>query len=74
MFLAVVGLCCCTQAFFSYGEWGYSLHCGGFFCGAQALGKQASVVATHELSWLQACWIFPGQGSNLCPLHCKTNS
>ena len=57
-FLAVVGLCCCTQAFSSCSEWGYSLlYCVGFSlqggfsrCRAQALGIQASVVAADGLS------------------------
>ena len=46
LFLAVLGLRCCTWVFSSCCEWGLLLscsaqasHCGGFFCcGAQALG------------------------------------
>ena len=52
------GLCCCTWAFSSCGEWGllfvcgvWSSHCGGFSCcRAQALGTRASVVVAHGLS------------------------
>ena len=32
-------------------------------------GTQASVVVAHGLSCSAACGIFPGQGSNPCPLH-----
>ena len=52
LFLAVLGLCCCAQAFSSCGEQGLlcscctqASHCGGFSrCGAWAL--------VHELSFL----------------------
>ena len=44
--LAVLGLCCCTQAFSRCGGWGLLSSCGvrashfsGFSCGAQALGS-----------------------------------
>ena len=55
LFLAVLGLCCCAQAFSSCGT---TLHCGarashcGDFscCGAQALGVWASVVVARRLS------------------------
>ena len=57
LFLASLGLCCCTRAFSSCGGRGASLccgsrasHCGGFSCcGARALGAQASVVVAHRL-------------------------
>ena len=57
-FLAALGLCCCTRAFSSCGEWGLTLrcgawasHCGGFSCcGARALGARASVVVARGLS------------------------
>ena len=56
---------------------GYSLvvsmwvsHCGGFSCcGAWALGTQASVVVTDELSSPAVCEIFQDQGWSPCPLH-----
>ena len=58
LFLAVLSLHCCTQAFSSCGEWGATLrcsapasHCGGFSCcRAQALGTQPSVVVARGLS------------------------
>ena len=55
-------------------------HCGGFNCGARALGTQASVavacglycegsvVAAHRLSDPMTCGIFPDQGLNPCAL------
>ena len=49
LFLAMLGLCCCTQAFSSCGV-GVS-HWGGFSCcRAQALGTRVSVVAALRLS------------------------
>ena len=33
-----------------------------------------SVVASHGLSCPVACGIFPDQGWNLCPLHCRVDS
>ena len=58
LFLAVLGLCCCTQAFSSCGEQGATLrcgarasHCSGFSCcRAWALGMGASVVVARGLS------------------------
>ena len=57
LFLAVLGLHCCTRAFSSYSERGLlfvvvcRLHCGGFSCcGARALGVRASVVVARGLS------------------------
>ena len=57
LFLAALGLRCCTQAFSSCVEWGLPFivvhrlpHCGGFSCcGAWALGTRASVVVSHRL-------------------------
>ena len=50
-------------------------HCSGFsYCGARALGTRASVVVARGLSCSVACGIFPGQGSNLCPLHWQGDS
>ena len=55
-------------------------HCGGFTCGARALGAQASaavacglyckgsVVVAHRLSDPMTCGIFPDQGWNPCAL------
>ena len=51
--MAALGLCCFAWAFSSWGEWGCSSlrasHCGGFSCGAQALGPWASAVAAAGL-------------------------
>ena len=54
LFLPVLGLRCCAQAFSSCGEQGllfvavWASHCCGFSrCGAQALGAQASIVVTR---------------------------
>ena len=41
--------------------WGFSC------CRAHALGCAGSVAVVHGLSCLEACGIFPDQGSNLCP-------
>ena len=50
-------------------------HCSGFsFCGAQALGVQASVVVVHGLSCSVACGMFLDQGSNPRPLHWQVDS
>ena len=57
LFLAALGLCCRTQAISSCRERGLlssfgaqASRGGGFSCGAQALGAQASVVRAHGLS------------------------
>jgi hypothetical protein len=42
--------------------------------GHRLYGEWASVVVEHGLSCPVACGIFPGQGLNRCPLHCKANS
>ena len=50
----------------------WASHCGGFSCGAQALGgARASVVAAGRLSCPEACGIFPDQGLKLCLLFGK---
>ena len=56
LFLAVLGLRCCAQAFFSCGEWGLLfvavrgiLIVVASRCGARALGAQASVVVACGL-------------------------
>ena len=49
--------------------------CSGFsYCGARAVGTQASVVAAHRLSCFAICGIFSDQGSNPCPLHWQADS
>ena len=55
LFMAALGLHCCTRAFSSCGEWGllFIAVCGlltavaCLCCGARALGTQASVVVAH---------------------------
>ena len=57
LYLAVLGLRCCVQAFSSCGEWGATLRCSarasychGFCCcRAPALGARASVVVARRL-------------------------
>ena len=41
---------------------------------AHGLQSAGSVVVAHGLSCSAACGIFPGQGSNLCPLHWQADS
>ena len=82
LFLAVLSLCCCAQAFSGCSEWGLlfscgvqASHCGGFSCcRAHALDTWASVVVAQALSCSSACGIFPDQGSNPCPLHWQADS
>ena len=58
LFLAALGLRCCTRAFSSCGEWrllflavrGLLTAVASLCCGARALGVQASVVVAHGLS------------------------
>ena len=57
LFLAALGLCCCTRAFSSCGEWGLLfvaarglLIAVASHCRAWALGAWASVVAARGLS------------------------
>ena len=89
LFLAALGLRCCTWAFSSCGEWGLlfvAVH--GLLVavaslavvhGLQALRLQqlqhaGSVGVAHGLSCSAACGIFPDQGSNPCPLHWQADS
>ena len=77
------------QSFPSCSEWELvsscgvpASHCSGFSCHrAPALCAQASIVWAHGLSchaaWAQlpcSIWIFPDQGSNLCPLPWQADS
>ena len=53
----------------------WASHCRGFSsCRAHALGAQASVVVTPELSRTPACGIFPHQGLNPCLLYWEADS
>ena len=83
--LAVLGLHCCAQAFISCREQGLlssfgarASHPSGLLgCGVESLGHpgfRAHELVAHELCCSAACQIFPDQGLNLCPLHCKADS
>ena len=80
IYLAVMGLRCCTQAFFSCSEWvrgdGYSLlRCvGASVLRLQYFQRMGSGVTVHRLSWSVARGIFLDLRLNQCPLHCKVNS
>ena len=63
VFLAALGLCCCTWAFSSCYEWGLL---ASYRARVSVVGVWASVVA-HGPSCSEACGIF--LGSILCPLH-----
>ena len=99
-FVAALCLCCCTSILWllhkhslvaasgllsSCSAW--ASHCGGFSCcGAQALGKRASVIAplrlqslgsvalVHGLSCPVVHGIFPDQGSNPRSFHWQADS
>ena len=81
LFLAALGLHCCTGAFSSCSEQGLlcslserASHCcglSGFKASSRHVG---SVVVTHGLSSSSACGIFPDQGANLEPLHWQVDS
>ena len=79
LFLAVLDLCCCSQAFSSCGE--RASHCRGFSsCGAPALAQVASEVASSGLQssgsvseWVKSLshvWLFvtPWTVANQAPL------
>ena len=54
---------------------------GGFSCcrawavviQASVLQVSCSVGAAHGFDHCAACWIFPDEGLNLCPLHCQVD-
>ena len=78
--LFVLGLRCYTQAFSSCRERGLTSSCGmqASQCGGFSLQSTGSRrTGCHCSSSAQlpaACRIFPGQGLNWYPLHCKTDS
>ena len=48
LFMAVLGLCCCVQAFSCCGEWGYSLlWCVGFLLFVAKHGLQVQLWGTQ---------------------------
>ena len=82
IYLAVLDLHCCAQAFSSCSKWGLVLVavCGLLLvvvslvaehrlqaCGLQKLQHTGSVAVAFRLSGSLACGIFPDQGSNPCP-------
>ena len=74
--LAALGLCCCLQAFASYGEWGLLLFvCSGFAWWSTGLsGHRLSSYGIWALASPTAHGILPDQGSNLCLLHWQVDS
>ena len=79
LFMAVLGLRFCARAFSSCGKRGPL-----FIAVRGPLTIAASLVAEHRLQTRRLsncgsqaqllCWIFPDQGSNLCPLHWQADS
>ena len=82
LFLAALGLHCCTWAFSSCNAlWLFSScgvwasHWDGFsYSGALALEYSGSEAVAHGLSHPVAWGIFQDQGSNPCPLHLQADS
>ena len=79
LFVAVLGLPFCAQAFSSCGA--LASGCGGLPRCAHRLQAWASLAVhvgsatvVHEFSCFPACGVFPDQGCNLCPLHWQTDS
>ena len=81
LFLAALGLCCCTKAFSGCGEWelfsscdAQASPCSGFsWCKPQVFGQAGfsscgSQVLELGIHCPTAGGIFLDQGSNLCPL------
>ena len=71
LFLATLGLHCSAWALSRFSA--RASHRSGFSC-CGALGAWAAVGVVHGLSYPSARGIFPEQGSNLRPLHCKVDS
>ena len=80
LFLAVLGLPCCTRAFSSLGAWGLL-----FFAVLRLLIAMASLAAELRLErrlnscgtragFPRSCGLFLDQGSNPCPLHWQVDS
>ena len=81
LFFAALGLCCYARAFSSCGERGLLfvavrglLIVVASLVAEHGLRSAGSVVVAHGLSCSAACGIFPGQGSNPCPLHWQADS
>ena len=78
LFLAVLGLCCCVQAFSSCSEQellsscnAQAFHCGeSSCCRAQAVGEWVSVVTVHKLSCPIGMWYLNSQTRNWTHVPC----
>ena len=78
LFLAVLGLGCCVQAFSSGSEQellsscnAQAFHCGEFSCcRAQAVGEWVSVVTVHKLSCPIGAWYLNSQTRNWTHVPC----
>ena len=64
LFMAVLGLRCCLQAFSSCGERGSSLRCAGSL---RWLLLPQNTCASGAVAHTLSCGIFPDEGSNPCP-------
>ena len=72
LFLWCTGFSCCgVQA---PGVWASAAVARGSVVVARGLQSAGSVVVACGLSCSAACGIFPGQGSNPCPLHWQADS
>ena len=79
--MAVLGLRFCVRAFSSVASGGHSsLRCVGLsllwplLLRSTGSRRAGSVIVAHGPSCSAARGIFPGQGSNLCPLHWEADS
>lgn len=83
LYLAVLSLCCCTQAFPSSGKRGYSpvswwvgfsSPSGFSFVAEHGLQALGSMVVAHGFSCWMACVDLPGPGVEPCPPHGQADS
>ena len=73
LFMVVLDLCCCVQAFSSC-DWVTLVAVLGFLIVVASFVAASSVVVAHGLSCSVACGILPDQGSNPCPLNWQADS
>ena len=74
LFFAALGLHCCTKAFSSCSQRGYSWVLVASLVAKQTPGAQASVIAARGPSSSEAYGICPDQGSTLSPLHWQADT
>ena len=84
LFLATLlyeDLCYYVKAFSNFGEWGYSVvgsvrafHFVASLVAEHGLWGTGPVVVACGISCPKACEIYPGQGSNPCPVHWQADS